>query len=63
MDFAIPPSVSEDLSRFTQFIKTQLEPDLKSWTRQRELPPAFFRRMGEGGWFGLTLRNGSSWTE
>jgi len=58
MDFGVPPSVSEDLSRFTEFIKTQLVPDLKSWTRQRELPPSFFRRMGEGGWFGLTLRNG-----
>jgi short/branched chain acyl-CoA dehydrogenase len=58
MDFAIPPSVSEDLSRFTEFIKTRLAPDLKSWNRQRELPPAFFRRMGEGGWFGLTLHDG-----
>jgi alkylation response protein AidB-like acyl-CoA dehydrogenase len=58
MDFTVPQSVSEDLDRFTEFIKTQLTPDMKSWTRQRELPPAFFRRMGESGWFGLTLRNG-----
>jgi short-chain 2-methylacyl-CoA dehydrogenase len=58
MDFAVPPAVAKDLNRFKQFIKTHVSPDLKSWTRQRELPPAFFQRMGEGGWFGLGFRDG-----
>jgi len=58
MDFAIPQAVSEDLVRFKDFIKTQIVPNLPSWNRQRELPPAFFHHMGEGGWFGLEFKDG-----
>ena len=58
MDFSVPPAVSQDLNRFKEFINTQVSPDLKSWTRRRELPPAFFHRMGEGSWFGLGFRDG-----
>ena len=58
MDFAIPQAVSEDLARFKDFIKTHIGPNLPSWNRQRELPPAFFHHMGEGGWFGLKFKDG-----
>jgi alkylation response protein AidB-like acyl-CoA dehydrogenase len=58
MDFAIPQEVSEDLARFKDFIKTHIVPNLSSWNRQRELPPAFFHHMGEGGWFGLRFKDG-----
>jgi alkylation response protein AidB-like acyl-CoA dehydrogenase len=58
MDFAIPQAVSEDLARFKDFIKTHISPNLPSWNRQRELPPAFFHHMGEGGWFGLRFKDG-----
>jgi len=58
MDFAIPQAVSEDLARFQDFIKTHIVPNLPSWNRQRELPPAFFHHMGEGGWFGLKFKDG-----
>jgi alkylation response protein AidB-like acyl-CoA dehydrogenase len=58
MDFAISQAVSEDLARFKDFIKTHISPNLPSWNRQRELPPAFFHHMGEGGWFGLRFKNG-----
>lgn len=58
MDFAVPSAVSKDLNRFREFIKTQVTPDLKSWTRRRELPPTFFQRMGEGSWFGLAFEDG-----
>ena len=58
MDFAIPQAVSEDLARFKDFIKTHIGPNLPSWNRQRELPPAFFHHMGEGGWFGLRFKDG-----
>jgi alkylation response protein AidB-like acyl-CoA dehydrogenase len=58
MDFAIPQAVSEDLARFKDFIKTHISPNLPSWNRQRELPPAFFHHMGKGGWFGLRFKNG-----
>jgi len=58
MDFAIPKEVSEDLARFKDFIKTHIVPNLPSWNRQRELPPAFFHHLGEGGWLGLRFKNG-----
>jgi len=58
MDFATPAEVSEDLARLRDFIKTQLVPELPSWSRKRELPPAFFRQMGAGGWFGLKFKDG-----
>ena len=58
MDFAIPQEVSEDLARFKDFIKTHILPNLPSWNKQRELPPAFFHNMGEGGWFGLRFKDG-----
>jgi alkylation response protein AidB-like acyl-CoA dehydrogenase len=57
MDFAIPKEVSEDLARFKDFIKTHVVPNLPSWNRQRELPPAFFHHLGEGGWLGLRFKN------
>ena len=58
MDFAVPSEIARDLSRFGDFIKTHLKPELKSWSRKQELPPAFFQLMGEGGWFGLRFQNG-----
>jgi alkylation response protein AidB-like acyl-CoA dehydrogenase len=58
MDFALPTAISEELARFNEFIETRIIPNLPSWSRQRELPPAFFRRMGEGGWFGLNFKDG-----
>jgi short/branched chain acyl-CoA dehydrogenase len=56
MEFAVPSALSNDLDRFREFIKSYVKPDLPSWTRNRELPPAFFQRMGEGGWFGLRFK-------
>jgi short/branched chain acyl-CoA dehydrogenase len=58
MDFATPAEVSEDLERLREFIKSHLVPELPSWSRKRELPPAFFRHMGEDGWFGLKFKDG-----
>jgi len=58
LDFSIPAEVSKDLDRLKEFIKTRLVPELPSWSRKRELPPAFFRHMGEGEWFGLKFING-----
>ena len=58
MDFTIPAEVSKDLDRLKEFIKTRLVPELPSWSRKRELPPAFFRHMAEGDWFGLKFING-----
>lgn len=57
MDFAIPTAISEDLTRFNDFIKTHIVPNLPSWNRQRGLPSAFFHHMGEGGWFSLNFKD------
>jgi alkylation response protein AidB-like acyl-CoA dehydrogenase len=57
MDFAIPAAVSEDLARFQDFIKKHIAPNLRSWNRQREIPPAFFQDMGDGSWFGLQFKD------
>jgi len=53
MDFAIPAAISQDLDRLRDFIRTQLMPDLPSWTQKQKIPDTFFHRMGEGGWYGF----------
>ena len=58
MDFAIPAAIAEDISRFKNFIKTNIAPNLPSWNRKRDLPPSFFHHMGESGWFGLKFKDG-----
>ncbi|MBT8365808.1 MAG: acyl-CoA/acyl-ACP dehydrogenase [Deltaproteobacteria bacterium] len=58
MDFAIPTALAENIVRFKDFVKAHIKPDLPSWNQNRELPPAFFHRMGEGGWFGLKFKDG-----
>lgn len=58
VDFAIPPALSEEIDGFKDFVKTYIKPDLPSWNRNRELSPAFFHRMGKGGWFGLQFKDG-----
>ena len=58
MDFAIPTALAEDIVGFKDFVKTYIKPNLPSWNQNRELPPAFFHRTGEGGWFGLKFKDG-----
>jgi acyl-CoA dehydrogenase len=58
MDFAIPAVISQDLDRIRDFIRTQLVPDLSSWTQKQKIPDRFFHRMGEGGWYGFKLKEG-----
>lgn len=58
MDFAIPAAISQDLDRLRDFIRTQLVPDLPSWTQKQKIPDTFFHRMGEGGWYGFKTKGG-----
>ena len=58
MDFAIPTAISKDLARLRDFIRTQLVPDLPSWTHKQKIPDTFFHRMGEGGWYGFKFKGG-----
>jgi len=37
MDFAIPAVISQDLDRIRDFIRTQLVPDLSSWTQKQKI--------------------------
>jgi len=48
MDFAIPAAISQELNRFRDFVRTQLMPDLPSWTPKQKIPARFFQLMGEG---------------
>ena len=56
MDFAIPAAISQDLDRLRVFIRTQLVPNLQSWTQKQKMPARFFHLMGEGGWYGLKIK-------
>ena len=59
MDFAIPAAISEKLDHFQDFINNRIEPYLRTWNKERTIPPEFFRDMGEGGWYGLQFKDGS----
>jgi alkylation response protein AidB-like acyl-CoA dehydrogenase len=58
MDFSIPAGISNDRDRFRRLIKNHVSRELPAWYRSREIPAAFFRSLGEGGWFGLKTENG-----
>jgi len=58
MDFATPTSVSTDLLRLREFIKTAILPELATWSRKRELPSSLFGQIGEGGWYGVEFTDG-----
>lgn len=57
MDFSIPQPFVEELDRFKLFLKKHMVPNLSNWYRDREVPRSFFRDMGQGGWFGIYLKD------
>ncbi|MGD8973648.1 MAG: acyl-CoA dehydrogenase family protein [Desulfobacterales bacterium] len=57
MDFAIPSEISADCDRFKAFIKADVLKHLSDWNKHRQIPPAFFQKMGESGWYGLETNN------
>ena len=58
MDFSVPSELTENLAHFRTFIKSRIVPNLPTWNSQRAMPRAFFQEMGEGGWYGLKLKDG-----
>jgi acyl-CoA dehydrogenase len=58
MDFAIPKKLSQDISRFNDFIAENVAPDVAAWYKDRAIPQSFFRAMGEGDWYGFSLQDG-----
>ena len=55
MDFAIPTAITQDLHRFRELIRTELVPNLSSWTQKQKIPDTFLRLLGTGGWFGFKI--------
>ena len=59
MDFSIPSEFLEDRKRFKAFLEEHLVPNLSNWYQQGRVPREFHLALGEGGWFGFEMKNGS----
>jgi alkylation response protein AidB-like acyl-CoA dehydrogenase len=57
MDFSIPALLAEELENFKDFLKIHLKPHLTSWYKNGEVPIDFYRAMGQGGWFGIKMKD------
>ena len=55
MDFTIPTAITQDLHRLRDFIRTELVPDLSSWTQKQKVPDTFLQLLGTGGWYGFKI--------
>jgi alkylation response protein AidB-like acyl-CoA dehydrogenase len=58
MAFRISEALAAEKERFQYFLKTDVLPSLPSWRRAGRIPKAFFRQMGNGGWYGFDVRQG-----
>ncbi len=56
MDFEIPAAITQDLNRLKDIIRTQIVPDLSSWTQKQKMPDTFFHLLGAGGWYGIKMK-------
>ena len=56
MDFAIPAAITQDLNRLKDVIRTQIVPDLPSWTQKQKMPDTFLHLLGAGGWYGIKVK-------
>ena len=56
MDFAIPAAITQDLNRLKDIIRTQIVPDLSSWTQKQKMPDTFLHLLGAGGWYGIKMK-------
>ena len=56
MDFAMPAAITQDVNRLRDFIRTQIVPDLSSWTQKRQIPDTLLHLLGAGGWFGIKVK-------
>jgi len=59
MEFSIPHHLSVEMEHFREFLQGPLSSRLLDWHRQGELPREFFKQMGEGGWYGFDVSEGS----
>jgi alkylation response protein AidB-like acyl-CoA dehydrogenase len=58
MDFSIPEKLSEEVTRFNEFIRSTIIAELPKWYKNQKIPVDFFQTMGKGGWFGIELKEG-----
>lgn len=54
MQYDLPVELNEEMDRFDQFLAETLRPNLKAWEKENRVPREFFRKMGSGGWFGVS---------
>ena len=57
MDFSLPAGLSSELERFKEFIKVHVRSELSAWSKEKEIPPQFFEALGDGGWYGLQVKD------
>ncbi len=58
MDFEIPEKLSQDVSRFDDFVAENVATEVAAWYKERAIPQSFSRAMGKGDWYGFTLQDG-----
>jgi alkylation response protein AidB-like acyl-CoA dehydrogenase len=58
MDFSVPKQLSNELSHFNSFLKSNVISELPGWYQNQEIPAQLFRDMGAGGWYGIELTKG-----
>lgn len=59
MDFSVPESVKNELKIFQEFLDEQVKPHLAGWYQRKTLARELFSKMGKGGWFGFSWKNGT----
>jgi alkylation response protein AidB-like acyl-CoA dehydrogenase len=58
MDFSIPEELTQEASRFEDFLKEHVTPNLSTWYREGSVPRALYPAMGAEGWFGFEMEDG-----
>lgn len=49
----VPEDIQKDLERFDAFLEAEVEPQLRGWERENQVPRAFFERLAQAGWLGV----------
>jgi alkylation response protein AidB-like acyl-CoA dehydrogenase len=58
MDFSIPEEIAQEVSRFKDFLKEYVVPNLSAWYREGSVPRTLYLAMGADGWFGFEMEDG-----
>jgi len=58
MDISIPSELKREIEKFKKFLQLEVERDIATWYKDREVPRQFFLAMAAGGWFGFKFEQG-----